>query len=140
LQLWWHVVEQWSGFGYIFPLYSSSCVLDSLVVVFTRYPPTKENVKWAKEIKCNQYKNYCCNLSPSLPLAPFIFSQKQIRWYSGMICVHNLPCYECQREHNMPSNMLHTPNTHNMSKTCITWTWLWWKDKGWNPNLMEQYH
>jgi hypothetical protein len=27
-----------------------------------------------------------------------------------------------QRAHNMPSDMLHTPNTHNMSQTCIAWT------------------
>jgi len=27
-----------------------------------------------------------------------------------------------QGAHNTPSDMLHTFNTHNMSKTCITWT------------------
>jgi len=27
-----------------------------------------------------------------------------------------------QRAYNMPSDMLHAPDTHNMSKTCITWT------------------
>ncbi len=26
------------------------------------------------------------------------------------------------KAHNMCSDMLHTPNTHNMSKTQITWT------------------
>jgi hypothetical protein len=53
-------------------------VLDSSVAVFTRCPPTKEIVKWAKEIKCIQYKNYCCNFSLSLHLAPFIFSQRKL--------------------------------------------------------------
>jgi hypothetical protein len=52
--------------------------LDSSVAVFTRCPPTKEIVKWAKEIKCSQYKKYFFNFLPNLPLAPFIFAEKKV--------------------------------------------------------------
>jgi hypothetical protein len=72
----------------------------------------EENVKLAKEI-----------VSPSLPFAPFIL----IGWYLGTVCSYNLPFHSMSRmfqmAHNMPSDMLHTLNTHNKSKTCITWMW-----------------
>jgi len=54
----------------------------------------EENVKLAKEI-----------VSSSLPFAPF----------HSMLLMF-------QKAHNMPSDMLHSLNTHNGSKTCITWT------------------
>ncbi len=46
-----------------------------------------------------------------------------------MFCAQNPSCYMYQGAHNMPSNlcqgscnMLHTPNTHNMPKSCMIWT------------------
>jgi hypothetical protein len=47
-----------------------------------------------------------------------------------------------QKPYNMPSDMLHTPNTHNKFKTCITWTqnMFWYhkvKTKGRKGRLRE---
>jgi hypothetical protein len=67
-----------------------------------------ENVKSTQEIECRQYKCTTAILSPSLPFAPFYFL-KQIGWYPGTFCTHNLSCYECSERHITCSVTCHIP-------------------------------
>jgi len=60
--------------------------------------------------------------SPSLRFAPFIFTKKQLddTWpHFGLITFDVMYIPKAQ---NMCSDVLHTPNTHKMSQTQITWT------------------
>jgi len=42
----------------------------------------------------------------------------QVPWGHG----YNMPGRMDRVSHNTVSNMLHTPSTHNMPQTCMTWT------------------
>jgi hypothetical protein len=75
-------------------------------------------------------QKFCCNFFPQSALCPSHIWKNKLgdTWERcALITFHvtfhvTIHVMNGSKGTNMPSDMLHTPNTHNMSKTCIPWT------------------